>query len=65
MTTVAAIAVLITAVIALQNIGSDCIRIIAAVAIAAIIFATTAAVVMSSGSGCNDGRRGRRYWRQP
>lgn len=47
MTTVAAIAVLITAAIALQNIGSDCIRIIVAVAIAAIVFATmTVAVIM-------------------
>lgn len=63
MTTVAVIAVLITAVIALQNIGSDCIRIIAAVAIAAIVFTTTAAVVMSSGSGCNGGRRQRHGWR--
>ena len=54
--TTAATAVLMTAAIALQNIGSDCIRIIAAVAIVAIVFATTAAVVMSSGSGCNGGR---------
>lgn len=44
-----------TAAIALQNIGSDCIRIIVAVAIAAIVFATTAAEVMNSGSGCNGG----------
>lgn len=63
MTTVAATAVLMTAAIALQKIGSDCIRIIAAVAIAAIVFATTAVVAMSSGSGRNGGgkrqRRGR------
>ena len=43
-----------------DNIGSDCIRIIAAVAIAAIVFATTAAEVMNSGSGRNGGRRQRR-----
>ena len=53
---------LMMAVIALQNIGSDCIQIIAAVAIAAIVFATTAAEVMSSDSGCNGGRRQRRGW---
>lgn len=34
-----------TVAIALQNIGSDCIRIIAAVATAAIVLATTAAEV--------------------
>lgn len=51
---------LMMAAIELQNIGSDCIRIIAAVAIAAIVFATTAAVAMSSGSGCNGDRRQRR-----
>ncbi len=55
MAMVAATAVLMTAAIALQNIGSDCIRIIAAVAIAAIVFAITAVAVMSSGSGCNGG----------
>ena len=60
MTTVAATAVLMTVAIALQKIGSDCIRIIAAVAIAAIVFATTAVAVMSSGSGCNGGRQQRR-----
>ena len=59
MGTVAATAVLMTAAIALQNIGSDCIRIIAAVAIAAIVFTTTAAVVMNSDSGRNGGRRQR------
>ena len=46
-----------TAAIALQKIGSDCIRIIAAVAIAAIVFATmttavaAAMVVGDSGTG--------------
>lgn len=54
---------LMMAAIALQNIGSDCIQIIAAVAIAAIVFATTAAVVMSSDSGYNGGRRQRHGWR--
>ena len=39
---------LMTAAIALQNIGSDCIQIIAAVAIAAIVFATTAAVTAAA-----------------
>ena len=42
------------AAIALQNIGSDCIRIIAAVATAADC------IHDNGGSGCNDGRRQRR-----
>lgn len=53
-----------TAAIALQNIGSDCIRIIAAVAIAADCIRDTAAEVMNSGSGCNGGSRQQRHgWR--
>ena len=57
MDTAAATSVLMTAAIALQKIGSDCIRIIAAVAIAAIVFATTAvaAVMAVGGSGTGGG----------